>query len=234
MTRCNLNLNHAAAGTSHSIPQPRPRSRRVMALAALAGATCLGGVQNPAIAALVTLETASLAGKSARLEFTLFDGDLIENNSVGIAPITTNGVLTGSDCSLSCTGGPPFTINDIGGLGQFLQDLTLGTRLSFDLSFTTNFSGTGTPDRLTLSLLDPATNFTLVDTDLDFLSDPVPVQDALLIVDHAPGTVIQIATESDPGIPVKVPEPGATALFSLGLALLGGQRIRRRASRGIP
>lgn len=190
-------------------------------------AACAAG---PAAATLVSFDTSSLAGSAARLDFSLLDGDFTENNSVTIASLSTDGTLGGVDCSLSCSGGPSYVITDTGGLGQFLQDLTLGSYFSFDLSFTTNYPGSGAPDRLSLLLLDPLTNFTLVDTDLDFLNDPVPTQDALLVVDLAPGAQIQLPTATDPNVQGTgtIPEPGAGGLVALGLALLSGQRIRSR------
>ena len=234
MIHANSNHSRTAAGERQARVKRRPRTRFAVTLAALASAFTLGGIHHNAHAVLVTLDTTSLNGTSARLDFALLDGDSLVagdpgdgNNTVTISSIVTNGTLGGVDCSVGCTGGPPFTISDLGGLGQFLQDLTLGTTVSFDLSFTSHFSGNGAPDRLSLLLLDPGTNLTLVDTSFDFSSDPVPVQDALLIVDHAPGAQIQLATVSNPRLPINVSEPGAGALFSLGLALLVGQRIRR-------
>ncbi|HRF12165.1 MAG: hypothetical protein AW09_000546 [Candidatus Accumulibacter phosphatis] len=234
MIHANSNHSRTAAGERQARVKRRPRTRFAVTLAALASAFTLGGIHHNAHAVLVTLDTTSLNGTSARLDFALLDGDSLVagdpgdgNNTVTISSIVTNGTLGGVDCSVGCTGGPPFTISDLGGLGQFLQDLTLGTTVSFDLSFTSHFSGNGAPDRLSLLLLDPGTNLTLVDTSLDFSSDPVPVQDALLIVDHAPGAQIQFATVSSPLLPIAVPEPGAGMLFSLALALIGGQRIRR-------
>lgn len=232
MTHRNSNPTHAAAGTCCAVaPPPRRRPRYVMALAALAGAVCLGGVHGDAAAIPVTLDTSSLFGVSAQLEFSLLDGDLLGNNSATIGSISTDGTLGVSDCSVGCAGGPPYTINEAFGLGQFLQNILLGSRLSFDLTFTSNFAG-GTPDRLSLVLLDPDTSFPLITTDpVAFPGGPVLVEHALLIVDYTPGAVIQVATLTDPALPVAVPEPGGAALFSLGLALLGGQRIRRGASR---
>lgn len=226
------NANQAAAGTRYAVTPPqRRRSRYVMVLAALAGAACLGGVPNPAAAIPVTLDTSSRFGVSAQLEFSLLDGDLLGNNSATIGSISTDGTLGVSDCSVGCAGGPPYMINEAFGFGQFLQNVILGNRLSFDLTFTSNFAG-GTPDRLSLVLLDPDTSFPLITTDpVAFPGGPVPVEHALLIVDFTPGAVIQVATLTDPALPVAVPEPGGAALFSLGLALLGGQRIRRGASR---
>lgn len=232
MIHRNSNANPAAAGTRGALaPPPGRRPRHVMALAALAGAACLGGVHGDAAAVPVTLDTSSLFGVSAQLEFSLLDGDLLGNNSATIGSISTDGTPGASDCSVGCVGGPPYVIDEAFGLGQFLQNLVLGTKLSFDLTFTSNFAG-GTPDRLSLVLLDPATSFPLITTDpVAFPGGPVPVEHALLIVDYTPGAVIQVATVTDPALPVAVPEPGGAALFSLGLALLGGQRIRRGASR---
>jgi hypothetical protein len=196
---------------------------------ALAVAACVAG---PASATLISFDTTTLAGTPARLDFSLLDGDgVLGNNAVTIASIATDGSLGAVDCTIGCGGGPPFTITEAFGLGQFLQDLTLGTSVSFDLGFTANFSGSGVPDRLSLLLLDPTTNFTLVDTNLDFPNDPVPVQDALLIVDLVPGTQIQLATVSDPSVPGPATEPGAAGLIALGLGVLTGQRIRRRRAR---
>jgi len=225
------NPHHAAAGTRYAVAPPRRRSRYVMALAALAGAASLAGVNGNAAAIPVSLDTSSLSGVSAQLEFSLLDGDLLGNNSATIGSISTDGTLGVSDCSVGCAGGPPYMINEAFGFGQFLQNVILGNRLSFDLTFTSNFAG-GTPDRFSLVLLDPATSFPLVRTDpVAFPGGPVPVEHALLIVDYTPGAAIQIATVTDPALPVAVPEPGSAAIFSLGLALLASQRIRRGASR---
>ena len=119
------NPNHAAAGTRYAVAPPRRRPRYVMALAALAGAVCLGGVHGDAAAIPVTLDTSSLFGVSAQLEFSLLDGDLLGNNSATIGSISTDGTLGVSDCSVGCAGGPPYTINEAFGLGQFLQNILL-------------------------------------------------------------------------------------------------------------
>jgi len=174
----------------------------------------IGGTgQAFAVPVPIQIDTAALAGAAARLEFSLLDGDSSANNSATISNLTTDGSLGAFDCSVSCTGGPPFVISDAGGLGQFLQDLTLGTFISFDLDFSPAFSGVGDPDLLVLSLLDPGSNFSLVDTNLDAPAGAVPYQDALVVLDLASGALQQAA----------VPEPG-----TLGLMLLGLLACRRR------
>jgi hypothetical protein len=176
----------------------------------------------------VSIDTSALNGTTgARFDFSLLDGDLTANNSVTISNLATDGTLGDTDCSIGCV--PSFTLDDALGLGQFLQDLTLGNVFSFDLDFSTNFSGTNAPDRLALNLLQAGgSGSTLVDTDLDFLDDPVPAQDALLIVDLMGDGRVQRPTTSNPTTPVTaVPEPGSLAMAALGLLALTARRVQR-------
>lgn len=190
----------------------------------------LAGSPRDALAAAVHIDTSTLAGTDGTLEFLLLDGDGVANNTVTISGITTNGTLQGTDCTIGCTGGPPYIIDDGFGLGEFLQSLNLGTFVSFDLAFTTNFAsdGTNAPDRFSLSLLDSSGSFTLVNTDLDFLNDPIPAQDALLIIDLQGEGQLRLPTVTDPAITVSVPEPGTLALFALGSVMLLRRRNRER------
>ncbi|MBL8349246.1 MAG: hypothetical protein JNL87_02940 [Burkholderiaceae bacterium] len=191
-----------------------------LGLAGLAAGPCAAGALS------ISIDTSALAGANGRLDFTLLDGDFTANNSVTIANLTTNGVPS--------TAAPTTTIDDSAVLGQFLWDFTVGTLVTFDLSFTTDFAG-GAPDRLTLNLLDAGTNLTLVDTELDFLSDPVPAQDALLLVDLANGGQVQVAKRTDPPTQVtEVPEAGTAALAALALlALVMTSKSRRAQPRAV-
>ena len=102
---------------------------------------------------------------------------------------------------------------------QFLQDLVLGSVLSIDIGLTNEFAG-GDADLLVLNLLDPATNFTLVDTNLDQLAGPVPFQDALFVHNFATSQFVT-ASVSTPLLAIAtVSEPGNWMLVMIGGALL--------------
>jgi hypothetical protein len=200
--------------------------------AVLRSAALVGGLAILAPSQATTVNftlPASLSGASGRLDFSLFDGDSdLGNNTVTISNLTTNGTLQGADCSVGCTGGPPFVLDDSLGFGQLLQDLLLGTSLSFDLTFTTTFSGSGVPDRLILNLLDPDSNLTLVTTDLNKdVDDPVGYHEALLVLDLKDGGLTVATTISDVVQPT-VPEPSTITAVLAGLALL--RLARRRAA----
>jgi hypothetical protein len=190
---------------------------------------CLvAGIPKTVFASSISINTAALSGTPGRLDFQLFDGDLVANNSATISGLVTNGTFQGRDCSVSCTGGPPFTISDAGGFGEFVQDLVLGTTVFFNLIATHNFAG-GDADLLVLNLLNPATNFTLVDTNLDALSAPVPFQDALLVLNLANGQILT-PTATTPLISVTaIPEPRGLLLLLAGGLLITGRIIPRRS-----
>ena len=176
----------------------------------------------PAAAILVNVNSSALNGTSARLDFQLLDGDLTANNSATLSAFNTNGTLQGFDCTVGCAGGPPFVINDALGFGQFIRDLVLGTALSFDLGFTNNFAG-GDADLLVLNLLDPVTNFTLVNTNLDALAGPVPYQDALLVLNFQTRQLL-FPSVSSPVIGVSTPIAGVPEP-NLFLLLMGGALV---------
>ena len=170
-----------------------------------------------ALAYAVTLDTSSLASVPGRLEFLLLDGDFVANNSVTISNIVSNGTFVGTDCSFGCTGGPSsFVIDDGLGFGELLYDLTLGTSLRFDLSYTTNYGGLLDPDRFVFSLLG-SNNFSLVDTDL--------TSDALLTVDLIGSGVVQTASFISPNVVISIPEPGSLALTAIALLALARRRV---------
>jgi hypothetical protein len=189
----------------------------------------------------IELDTSALSAvyTDARLEITLLDGDFAENNQAKLSGIATDGSLGALDCSVSCTTSPPvFTLSDTGGLGQFLQDLSLGSFLHFKLELSNVYASGNpgaAPDRLVVSLLDPATNLTLAGTNLD-INDATSVQDALVTIDFAgnAGHLIRQATVTDPAVGVTViPSPGTLSL-TLPWALWLAGRGRRPSGSALP
>lgn len=179
-----------------------------------------GCFQN-AYALSFTFDTSALAGTTATLDFSLFDGDLAANNAVTISNFSGGGLIS-ADCSVSCSStASGYVIDDSFMFGQLLQTLTLGTSLSFELTPTANFAG-GTPDRMVFWLLD-SSNFSLIDTNLDLPSDAIPYEDALLVIDFGAGgvTVQQAGTQ--------IPEPDTLLLMLLGLSLMLIGKLRLSA-----
>jgi hypothetical protein len=181
----------------------------------------VGAMARDASALPVALDTSSLAGTAGRFELLLLDLDAGAQNTVSVGNIATDGAPSGVDCTVGCSSGASYTLDDRGGLGQLLFDLTLGTFFRFDLGFTANFAGipgVDAPDRFALSLLDPVTNFSLVSTEIDLPPS------ALLTVDLAGSGIVRVAARTDPRIGIAVPEPGTALLVVLALTALASRR----------
>jgi hypothetical protein len=159
---------------------------------------------DPAAAILVgvTADTSALAGTAAQLEFDLFGLDNLDGNNTAL--------LAGPAVD------PPVLLTDAGGLGQLLQDAILGSSLQFTVDLSSVFEpGSAQPDRFAFFVLDPATSFSLVDTDLE--------GDALLLADLVGGDLaIFAAAVTTPSVPLQVqavPEASSLLLIALGLPL---------------
>jgi hypothetical protein len=174
---------------------------------------------DPACAILVGVkaDTSALAGTAAQLEFDLFGLDDLDGNNTAL--------LAGPAV------GPPLLLTDAGGLGQLLQGTVLGSPLEFTADLSSVFEpGSAQPDRFAFFVLDPATSFSLVDTDLE--------GDALLRADLVGGAVaIFAAAVTTPSIPLQVqgvPAASSLLLIALGLTLLRvlwpGCRARRHSA----
>ncbi len=198
-----------------------PGSRHGAGLLRMLCALGLLTVAVVATAIPIHLDTSAHQGANATLSITLLDGDFTANNQATISQLQTDGTFGLTECINGCTDLPPFTLDDTNQLGMFLQELTLGSYLSFNLTFTQAFSGVvdAVSDLVIGELLDGA-GFALYDTELDALNAPVPYQDALFVADLAGNRVIGAANLTT------VPEPASLALMASGLALLGARRKR--------
>jgi hypothetical protein len=129
-----------------------------------------GGLPLPdafAIPVNVSINTAAISETSAFLAFDLFDFDGVSNNSTVVLAFSTDSTPESAATTGDVSGSLPgtVTISDTVGVGELLQGISLGSTLAFVLDLTTNFAG-GQPDSFSLFLLDPATSFSLVDTNL--------------------------------------------------------------------
>lgn len=222
---------HGQASARRRRPNPAAAAKYLLLLA-FAVIVGLFGASRDATALGVVIDTSAFnPGDPAQLDFSFYDGDGTDSNIVTVTNLATDGALGATTCAIGCSGGPPFALDESVGFGQFLQDFLFGTYISFDLSYTTNFSGTGVPDLVVVNLLDPGTGFTLVSTNLDALDAPIPYQDALFLLSLAGAGEFQTPTQTDPttGLTV-VPEPAASFLVALGLGLLAyaQSNVRRR------
>lgn len=198
---------------------PTPPGSRPRGLMRVLGGLALFALAQSVTAIPITIDTSSRETQSATLSIALFDGDFTANNQATISNLMTDGTLGLADCSVGCTDLPPITLDDTNSFGQFLQLLTLGTFISFDLTFTNLFDNTpdGTSDLIIGELLDDP-GFALFDTNLDDPLAPVPYENALFVANLADNRVFGATNLTT------VPEPASLALMVSGLALLCTRR----------
>jgi hypothetical protein len=181
----------------------------------VAGNVCATPIQ-------VTVDTSSLAGTVANLAFDLIDGGP-PPNSVTVFDFASDGTL-GTTIVLTgdVTGALPglVTIGDTTGFNEYLQDIALGTFLTFRFDTTGNPADIGagsSADAFSFFLLDPQTGLSLVPT-----SDPTGAG-SLLLYSIGELEPLQVFSESVQAIevPSSAPEPGGLALVVAGLLGLG-------------
>ena len=189
----------------------------------LAAATSLAAAVFPASAQSTrfTIDTGSLAGTPAAIAFDLIDGGP-PSNSVILSGFASDGILGSATSSGSVTGTLPgaLTFSDTAFFSEYLQDITLGSQLSFVLNASANAPGAGSfPDSFSVFLLD-ATGLSLP------TSDP---SGAGALFSMAIGDGSAPALYSGQGFSVSaqpfttaVPEPASIALLLAGLAFVGG------------
>ena len=184
---------------------------------AIAQAICTGMAGAAPVEVAIDLPVA-LAGKSAKLSFLLLDGDGAINNTVTVTGFMTNGTLGAGTPTGGASGdlGGTLTLTDQDFFNEWLQALTVGTALKFNLDFTTEFAIGPAPDSFGLALLG-ANMLPLVTTDLP--------GDELLHVDLGGfgAGIVQRAQHIEPS-PMQVPWPWIVALLPALPVLLRGPR----------
>jgi murein DD-endopeptidase MepM/ murein hydrolase activator NlpD len=177
---------------------------------------------------LVTIDTPLLGGTSAQLAFDLIDGGP-PASSVSISSFATNGTLGAATVVGGVSGTLPgtVTLTDSDFFNEYLQDITLGTELSFvlDASFMEPDTG-GFSDSFSFFLLDPATGLSLAAT-----SDPTGA-DSLIFADVGGLVTYASSAFSVTLQPVQaISEPSTLLLSALVLLLLCGTSLRVKAIR---
>lgn len=215
-------------------------------------ALCLAALGRPASAQLhfhVQFDTSNLNPASTYYtEFTLTDGHFQSlgtpdtNNSVTLSNFTFGAGASGAalpevgNASGSTASSVLLADGDAGGLADHAQAFTPGAILGFDASVTTNIDAGGTPDILTIFLLDSGKNTLPTNA-------PTQTPDAFLRLDITGPTITLASVNpySNSTVPVPAPvitavstatpEPGALAL-GIGVSLCASlTALRRRAKR---
>jgi hypothetical protein len=176
----------------------------------------------------VIVDTTLLSGTPATLAFDLLDGDPASNTAT-ISDFSTDGALGTS----STSGGPvsgalpgTVTIADGSFFNEYLQDITLGSMLSFRVDLTSFSTGSPIPDSFSFFILD-ASLLPLFPT-----SDPTGA-DALFVVDidgSPTGAIASFeATDSPPSATwlvapaTPVPAPTTLSLLAIGLGWIASR-----------
>src|SRR5437763_15415084 len=123
-------------------------------------------IQAQALPIQITIDTSLLAGVSTDLAFDLTNGGL-PANTVTISGFASNGTLGAASSSGDVTGALPgvVTIGDTGFFNEYLQNITLGSSLTFSFDTTGNPAAPGSfPDGFALFFLDPITGLPLFAT----------------------------------------------------------------------
>ena len=168
----------------------------------------------------VTIDTTPLSTTQGYLAFDFLQGAPIEDNSVTIFNFSTNatlGALTPTGDATGTISPGPGTLDDINNFfNEFLQEVTYGTTLSFNLSLTTN--GASTPDNFSFYLLN-SSQFPIM------TSDPTG-DDSLISIDiSGPDLTPNVYTSADATATVTLaglstPEPSSFWLLGISLAAL--------------
>jgi hypothetical protein len=181
----------------------------------------------------VTINTSALSGTDATLAFDFIAGGSFSNIATISDFLTSGSAGTNGPNSGSVSGALPgtVTLSDASFFNEFLQSITLGSRISFELSATTHApTGGALPDTFSFFILNPAASFSLLTT-----TDPTGADSLFsLQIDGSPNGIVA-SYSATPAVSVtltpvgtsnSVPEPSALGLMIFGLL---GAVFRRRS-----
>ncbi|MCQ8119475.1 NF038129 family PEP-CTERM protein [Methylomonas rosea] len=182
----------------------------------------------------VNIDTTSLAGTKATLAFDFIDGDGVANNTAQISGFLTDGSfdrgLASSFGDVSGLLDTSVTLGDSRGFNEFLQPLTLGGILHFQLQISDLFDANAlTPDAFRFYLLDELASSPLFST-----TDPTDSAALFSMGLTGDGKGLSVFSSTNPsavwnveatshGIPV----PGTLPLILTGVGSLALGRNKR-------
>ena len=171
----------------------------------------------------VNVNVAAFSGTDAQIAFDFIDGGT-PSNTVTISAFSTDGTLLGTlSTSGAVIGNLPgtVTLTDTDFFNEYLQDITLGSTISFLLESTTNAPSGSFPDAFSFLILNTS-GLPLFDT-----GDPTGAN-ALFILDIDGTAQGALSVYSASASVAAVPEPGTLLLLGSGLVSLFIWRRRPR------
>ncbi len=178
----------------------------------------------------IFVDTTPVQGSTGALTFDFIDGDGLVNNTMTVSGFTSDAVLSTGAASGDVTGGlspGPLVLGDMDFFNGWLQDLTFGAFISFQLESTGNGSFSS-PDSFSFSLLDSSL--------LPYATDDPLGTDALLILDISNANPVAqsfasaSATLTVSKVFIPVLAPGTLLLFMIGGTGMLGMGLRKRGA----
>jgi hypothetical protein len=185
----------------------------------------------------VSLDTSSISSTTEEVVFELVDGDGVVDNSLLLSKFTFGGgMVAGAADYLGTTGvtgdlSSSISMDDSGALALFAQPLIFGSSLTFMVTASNTFSGSGAPDALSMALYTPDLSACLSDDQTSCV---------LLQLDLTGGTlrpasfILNAASAQQLPAPVvtvgTVPEPASIVL--LATAIMSVVTLRGRKAKG--
>lgn len=172
----------------------------------------------------MVIDTSSLSGTSAQLAFDLIDGGP-PGNTVTISAFSSDGTLGSFLLTGDASGSFPgtVTLGDTSFFNEYLQNIVLGTTLSFTFGTMENPANPSfTPDAFSLLFLDPTSGLPLFAT-----SDPTGA-DALILYNIGALNPLEIYRSDAVTVTAgnSIPLPGTLPLLVAGLFALGSRHLR--------
>ncbi len=178
----------------------------------------------------IFVDTTPIQGSTGALAFDFIDSDGLVNNAITVSDFTSDAVLSTGAASGDVAGGlspGPLVLGDMDFFNGWLQNLTFGAFIGFQLESTGNGSSSS-PDSFSFFLLDSSL--------LPYATDDPLGTDALLILDISNANPVAqsfasaSATLTVSEVFIPIPVPGTLLLFMIGGTGMLGIGLRKRGA----